>query len=1037
MTHVSYQIKVLPSKTLVWPLFAAVVLLLFVLAILPGRLFAADPIHLRNHPLNGQYIGKHIEFLSHQVVINSLINDLNLEDDFKAKLRSGNLVSDEKIKMNVTWTDTGYSAHFMRTDSTKKGQLFEIGVKDLLKPAIASKFTASHDQILNLLFHPRPYWLRFTVLNQGESPVDFLLELDKHLFEYINIYAPEQESYLLKRQAFTTPLSERDIKHKHFVFKLSAKTGETTYYLLANSWNKRNKDSVPLRIWSSDNFIRHASNDGLYSGIVVGLFLLVFFYNIFIFIFVRDPSYIFLSLVTLCQMLLEMSASGTGFKYLWSGHPLFAWQVLYQNTALVMGFNLLFYRSFINISRYTPILDKILLGMSGFFFICALSVFILPQQAFESMLWFLFIMDHLYSLPVLIPTMIALKNKNRSGLFALTGIFFYYVGLVKFGLAGNNILPYGLINYVPVKGLSFLLIMTLGLAHKFTLMKKSVIDLNINLEQRVIKRTEELKKANEKLKDLDTLKTRFFDNISHELRTPLTLITAPISSLLNGDYGKLPENSISVISSMKANTDRLLRMISDLLDFSKIEAGKMDVKFKNYNISQFLSFCVTSVDSAAQSKGILLSYRDNTDGLQAAINPDLMEKAVFNLLSNAIKFNQPQGTILVTLENDTDFFSIIIKDNGIGIPEDRLETIFDRFTQVDSSSTRRHEGTGIGLSFTREIVELHQGDIFVTSKPGKGSVFIVKIPILAAKDKADNTANINEPAKNKPTLYADDKYQQDFFMDDVKRVARIDRSIKDRMTETKTVLIVDDNDDMRDYLTGFLEKRYQIITAINGKDALKKLEHQDVDLVLSDLMMPEMDGYELIESIRSHEKYEGLPILLLTAKSHAPDKVQGFEKGANDYIIKPFDAEEVLARIISQLKFKSLRDKLIRANLNLKGKRKVLTEPSKAKIKVVKEFLEENFYEDILRDDLAKVAQMSPDHLGKMFKQYTGVKISDYVKQIRIKEASRQLKETNIKIIDIAFNVGFGSLRSFNQVFRDMVNDSPSNYRKKSKKGKK
>jgi transcriptional regulator GlxA family with amidase domain len=171
----------------------------------------------------------------------------------------------------------------------------------------------------------------------------------------------------------------------------------------------------------------------------------------------------------------------------------------------------------------------------------------------------------------------------------------------------------------------------------------------------------------------------------------------------------------------------------------------------------------------------------------------------------------------------------------------------------------------------------------------------------------------------------------------------------------------------------------------------------------------------------------------LTAKSQVPDKIQGFEKGANDYIVKPFSAEEVLARIKSQLKFKRLRDKLLRANLNLKGQRKVLTDTSKVKVEAVKEFLDENYNDDITREELAEEAGMSPDHLGKMFKQYTDVKISDYINQKRVEHAAQQLRDTQLKIIDIAFNVGFGSLRSFNQVFRDMMGDSPSNYRKKNK----
>ena len=211
-----------------------------------------------------------------------------------------------------------------------------MGVNDLLKPEIASQFVPSHERILRLRFYPRPYWLRFKVLNQGDEPIDFILELDKHLFEYINLYIPEHDGFLMKRAALAIPLDKREIQDKHFVFRLSAEKGETIYYMFVNSWNNQIKESIPLRIWSPENFIRHTSDDGLYRGIFIGLFLFIFFYNIFIYISARDPAYIYLSMVTLCQMALEMSVSGLGFKYLWPNHPLLVTQALFQTTALVI-----------------------------------------------------------------------------------------------------------------------------------------------------------------------------------------------------------------------------------------------------------------------------------------------------------------------------------------------------------------------------------------------------------------------------------------------------------------------------------------------------------------------------------------------------------------------------------------------------------------------------------------------------------------------------------------------------------------------------
>ncbi|MBT6501692.1 MAG: response regulator, partial [Deltaproteobacteria bacterium] len=833
--------------------FAVVIMMLCIPIMLADTLLAADPILLDGSPLDGQYIGKHIEYLSHQVLIDNIINDLDLDEAFREKVRTGRLVSDEKVTVDLKWTTTGYTAYFEYADGKSEGQLFEVGVNDLLRQEISSKFVPSQQRILSLKFYPRPYWLRFKVLNKGDRPVDFLLELDKHLFEYINVYVPGDDGVIMKRAVITTSLNQREIEHQHLVVKLSAEAGENSYYMFVNSWNRQTEDSVPLRIWSADNFTRHTSDEGLFRGIVVGLFLFIFFYNIFIYWSVRDPSYVFLALVTLCQMAVEMTVSGLGFRYLWPNNPLGTTQALFQTIALVMGFNLLFYRSFIGIARYTPRLDKALLLMSWLFFGGALSYFVLPQPTLDFMLLLLFIMDHLYSLPVLIPAIIAIKNRNRSGLFVLIGIFFYYLGLLKFGLTGSDIVQYGLLKYLPIKGLSFLIIMTLGLAHKFNLMKKSLVDLNINLERRVIERTEELQQANEKLRELDTFKNRMFANISHEFRTPLTLIIEPIKSLQKGDFGKLTKRSLDILSSMKRNADRLLRLISDFLDLSKIEAGRMNLNKRETSVSNLLSYCVSSLDSTAAGKGINVTFQDKTDGFQALIDPDLMEKVVLNLLSNAMKFNRPDGenAIVVTLEKETAHFRITVKDSGIGIPNDKLESVFDRFSQVDSSITRRHEGTGIGLSLTREIVELHDGEILVDSRLGEGSTFAADIPLVSPDVKEDAPQTIILPTEGLPVENSDVELTA-ASKTPVKAKGILDpiSIIKDVTSETITILIVEDNDDMRSYLEGFLSRSYHTSTAGNGKEALEKLEKEKVDLVLSDLMMPEMDGYELTQSIR-------------------------------------------------------------------------------------------------------------------------------------------------------------------------------------------
>lgn len=440
-------------------------------------------------------------------------------------------------------------------------------------------------------------------------------------------------------------------------------------------------------------------------------------------------------------------------------------------------------------------------------------------------------------------------------------------------------------------------------------------NLYTNLEKKVGERTALLTSAYKKLEELDKAKTNFFANISHELRTPLTLILSPLESILEGCYGDTIPRDNEIFPSLHNNCIRLLRLINNLLDFSKIEAGKMKVRRQKSDLSKLLRHYSSNIKSGAESRGLKIEFIDNTNGLIAWIDQNLIEKAVYNMLSNAIKFTPQGGNITVRLEDEGDKFKILFTDTGIGIPEDMLESIFDRFTQVDSSLSRKYDGTGIGLSLTNEIVELHGGSISVKSRLGEGSTFTMTLPHYRpensdADDDRDNSENIEDA---NPYLYESISNDALLYSKNKIKIEPVKESLK-------KILIVDDSPDMLNFLLSLLGGDYNMQTAQNGKEALKLLTHETwkPDLIIADVMMPEMDGYELTENIRRDPRFEGVPIILLTAKADIQMKVLGIEKGANDYIIKPFNPKELIARVHSQLELKLLRDRLMRANEILK-----------------------------------------------------------------------------------------------------------------------
>ncbi|MCP4132904.1 MAG: AAA family ATPase [bacterium] len=424
-----------------------------------------------------------------------------------------------------------------------------------------------------------------------------------------------------------------------------------------------------------------------------------------------------------------------------------------------------------------------------------------------------------------------------------------------------------------------------------------------NLEEKVKERTSELAEAYEKLKELDRAKTDFFANISHEIRSPLSLIHSPIESIVQGDYGNSIEKNHSIFKTMRQNSARLLKLINDLLDFSRIEAGRMSIKREKTDVAKLLEYYVNSIESGADSRKLNIRFNNNCGRVFAQIDRDLMGKALVNLLTNALKFTPAGGSILVELDSKEDRFSISVRDTGIGIPVNKQDIIFERFRQVDSSSSRKYEGSGIGLALTKEIVELHEGAISVESSPGKGSVFLITIPFIYSENNPDSLS---------------EEYPDIDIIDSLPWEEPVN-STKDNSGKQENILIVDDNPGMLNFLRNLLEKEYYIETAQNGRKALEKLSREIFrpDLILADVMMPEMDGYEFTRAIRRDPGFEGLPIILLTARAATSMKIEGLKKGANDYIVKPFNPKELMMRIQSQLELKLLRDRLLEANESL------------------------------------------------------------------------------------------------------------------------
>ncbi|MFH1282192.1 MAG: ATP-binding protein [bacterium] len=452
--------------------------------------------------------------------------------------------------------------------------------------------------------------------------------------------------------------------------------------------------------------------------------------------------------------------------------------------------------------------------------------------------------------------------------------------------------------------------------------------------------------ANKELSKLDELKSQFFSNISHEIRTPLTSIIAPLENLNLVDIRNVSEEQWNdYLQQMNFNSKKLLKLINNLLDFTKLEAGKMQVNFVICDLRNILNDILSSVRTLAEQSNLSLEILLPEKEIELYLDPEKIDKVFLNLISNAIKFTPTEGKITILAKETDKSVFITIEDTGIGIPEYELPRLFERFHQVDGSSTRAFSGTGIGLHLVKELVDIHCGRITVESEENKGSKFIVEL--IKGKDHLPQDAIRegkylgNQEIRNEKR--SGDRRRVDRRHTDPKRLEladlETDKLSKQKLLETikneelgqeqtgtrsAVIQIVEDDAGIISSIRNILKNDYAVRIAFDGAEGWEAILNNPPDLVISDLMMPLMNGFELTEKIKKTEKTKHIPVIILTAKGELTYKIQGLEMGADDYIAKPFSQDELKARIRSLLNLRKMEAELMEINLELNTKNKEL-----------------------------------------------------------------------------------------------------------------
>lgn len=524
-------------------------------------------------------------------------------------------------------------------------------------------------------------------------------------------------------------------------------------------------------------------------------------------------------------------------------------------------------------------------------------------------------------------------------------------------------------------------------------------------------------------------KLQFFMNISHEIRTPMSLIISPLHKLISSDQNVERQKSYSLI---ERNAERILTLINQLMDTRKIDKQQMKLKFSEVDLVSFIKDIIDIFSYQADCKGIKMNVMSETERLNAWIDPNNFDKVILNLLSNSFKHVPDNGEVNIYIRSGhddntafplNDYIEIVVEDNGTGIKENEIEHIFERFYQITDDSSYKC-GTGIGLHLTMSLVKLHHGIIFAKNNVDKpGCSFTIRIPLgrkhLSEQEIVDNKSEYTRRALSK------EKASQVV-------VEHEDDSSKKTIRKKHTLMIVEDDEEIRNYLVSELYGYYRIVQCKNGKEALDVMASNIPDIVLSDVMMPEMDGMSLLKKIKQNIKTNHIPVVLLTAKNSETDNIEGLSLGADAYLTKPFNIDMVKITIDNLLKNREVLKN------NFSGSQEqdsniVYINPESADEKLMKKIMKainNNISNPELNVEMiAAEVGISRVHLYRKLKELTNQSTRDFIRNTRLKQAEALLmSDKNYNISEIALLVGFSNATYFSNAFKELYGMSPSKY---------
>lgn len=870
-------------------------------------------------------------------------------------------------------------------------------------------FIPHREQSFQFGFSKQIFWFRFT-LDPGTAPKDrqwYLLWSDG-LRDHIDLYVPQTDStWALLKGGLKTPADQKAYKGLFPAYSLGAVTRPQTYYLRLEASESINGQ---LTLMTYQAYIDSLPGSLAMVWLVIGIQLLRVFYNVILARYIQDSSfrwYVFHTVIVTASVLGSFGVTGN----LLSAYPAVASFFNVAFFELMPATYTLFIYSLLSVRRHYPALRPV------FFGIVAVSVLQLTLHAFVPRMYllqgnnYLFLFTEVFLIAICCH---ALLRRVPMNTYLLIPCFITLVPFIFLNLRSLGIIDYDWI-YPVIYATNFLEIVALALV------LGKIIE---GAEQKRLATEKALfteKVEAEKLVELDALKTRFFTNISHEFRTPLTLLIGPLNDLVK----RFPAEELYRI--MYRNATRLQTLINQLLDLAKLDNGQLQPDLRPGNLVAEFRMWVLSFESLAVSRRIELSLNQSHPEVMAEYDADKLEKVTNNLVANALKFTQAGGSVAVTVTYSEAGLLLTVADTGPGIAPEHLPFIFDRFYQVDASQRRGYEGTGVGLALVRELVRLLGGSITADSRLGVGTTFTVSLPLRALFGPGTVTGPADTGLPVQPVPAATGEL-----------AAPLPEA--DEATGRPVVLIVEDNDDLRVYVRSILSPHYRIVEATDGQKGLDLARQTVPDLIVTDVMMPELDGMTLCRYLRQEQATSHIPVVMLTARAALDDRLQGLGTGADDYLTKPFVAQELLIRVQNLL----ARQQIIRAYFRgqvLRPAGEMTVAAPEPVFTVQQQAFVDELYRQIDRqldntefdvEQLATSLAMSSRTLTRKLNALLNMTAGEVIRTYRLRRAAEWL-QAGLSPSETAYRAGFDNLSYFSRVFREYSGLTPSDYVRQQK----